>query len=112
MCYAFIIDGRGVSEMLDETTVPEGIVKELRLHFKNVIFELGSSITENTITRKLHYREIGERVETRTVLDPITFEEKEVTGIPTRVFMARLDEDGDTCIVRRVGCAGEVVTPC
>ena len=114
MFYAFITDAHGVSKMLDNElkVIPEGIINEIRLHFKNVEFALDSDITENTITRKLHYIEIGEEVVTRPVLDPLTFEATDVTGIPTKTFMVRLEENGDSCIVRRVLMAGEVVTPC
>lgn len=91
--------------------VPTGIINELNMHFDEVIFDLESDITKETVTRKLHYVEIGESVETSSVMDPRTFELRKVTGYPTNTFMVRYDVNGDQCIVRRVLHAGLVVTP-
>jgi len=91
--------------------VPAGIVNELNMHFDEVIFDLESDVTEETVTRKLHYVEIGENVETSSVMDPLTFKLREVTGRPTHTFMVRYDESGDQCIVRRILHAGTVNTP-
>ncbi len=91
--------------------IPAGIVNELNMQFDDVIFDLESDVTKETVTRKLHYVEISENVETSSVMDPSTFKLSEVTGYPTHTFMVRYDESGDQCIVRRVLHAGTVNTP-
>ncbi len=91
--------------------IPEGILNEINLHYDNVILDLESDITKNTVTRLLKYRDISEDVETTNVMNPITFELRPVTGHSTRTYMVRLENTDDQCIVRRILFAGDVITP-
>lgn len=89
--------------------VPQGVVDELSTFYTNVEFDLSSEITESTVSRKLRYRERANELITSEVVDPRTFEPKEVTGYPTKSFFVRLEVVGDdNCIVRRLFSADTI----
>jgi hypothetical protein len=93
------------------TEVPEGILNEIKMCYGNVVVDLDSDVTEDTISRKLHYKEISTEVETVPVMDPLTFELHDKTGYPTKCYMTRLDITEGGCIVRRIMSVGSVLTP-
>lgn len=97
--------------MTDLQTVPQGVLDELSSFYSDIKVELDSDITESTLTRKLRYREQSDELLTSEVVDPLTFELKEVTGYPTKSFMVRLDLDNDKCIVRRLFTADCITLP-
>ena len=95
--------------------IPQGVIDEIKEHFKNVSFALESNIDTDTQSLRCGYtHQLNDTLITEmATMDPETFQKVMVPchGYHNQTYIVRLNKTEDGTIVRRVVESGIVVKP-
>ena len=85
--------------------IPTEVINEINESYNDCVvqYDLGSEITEFTVSKKISFlKQLSETPTPGVVLDPVTFKTREITAIPYMSYIARLEKDGKKIIVRAI----------
>lgn len=92
--------------------IPQGVINDIHKYYKKVELLLDGKIDMNTVTRKSNYiHNLKDTAEPRTLIDAITFETKEITGILAMTYVIRgnINEEDQSIKVHSILESGAVL---
>lgn len=89
-------------QTLTEEEVPQGVIDDLKKHYKEVTFDLDIGIDTETVSKKAKYFEKETELTRGIVMNAKTFQPMTGMGYNSKSYLVRINETDTGCSVRQV----------